>query len=877
MKKSRHIFIIILTITMALSIFFDSAQNVLAQTELGWTEPINLSNSGSSTRPLIITDTDGAIHVIWVDKLEGYKYVEKVNGVEWSTPVNLEFPFSPDTESPRFEVTADGMLHVFWRDDENRLYHSKSPQTNFGTPALWESSVLLGDSVVDYDVAADSVGSLHISLIKNDGPNNEPAGVYYRSLLNGGASWSGMQSLFESPYFRSLTSENAHVRVAVSNNAETENVYVAWDNLALKRIFMSKSRDQGQTWGEAYELIGPESNLGNETPYNIEIDTINNGVLLTWQTGESGIRCSQYSRWSDDGGNEWGEIMRMFDEIGVCPERIGFQNVNGDYAVVVLNLEGSLALIAWNGSVWSNLQIQNGLTSLSNPATFDPLLFHCQHISLHDEQLLVVGCDDGGSEDIWFSSRLLGSVESWFPPPSAWSSPQVVVNVSHQLSSISSVTDSNDNIHIVWVQSPLPEDNIEPAIYYALWNGNEWSRPAQIMANTNGVPIHLSLTTDDQGRLFLVWVDDKNGDIFFSWANSSRASIPLEWTSPSILPTPAKLIGAPDILVDGSGSILVSYAVTLNENRGVYMVRSNNLGETWSAPSLVFDAMSVGWSAIDQPKLALTVDGGLHVIFTEYSVAGEIQIQPVGLYYLRSGDGGQTWRGLTELSDRPVSWREIIADNNQSLHVLWQEKYSQVTTVYHRNSGDGGLIWNNPIVVSSTRNELVKTDMAMDLGGQLHVLQLMADEVLGVQEWLWDGSRWTAQETKTILNKIGNTIPREFSAEIAPNGYLNVLTIQEVGDKDSILENNIISLSRHIAVVLPDQTLPQAVLPAPATENNPTVVPDFLATPTVYSPLAGVTDSGPVIDKNVVGLAMIIVLLILLVIVIRPTRSSKQD
>jgi hypothetical protein len=529
-------------------------------------------------------------------------------------------------------------------------------------------------------------------------------------------------------------------------------------------------------------------------------------------------------------------------------------------------------MIAWNGNVWSNLQIQNELSSMANPVTFDPILFRCQHVSFRSGNLFAVGCDEGNSKDIWYSSRSLGTIENWFPPPSAWSSPQTVVNVSQNMSSSSSVADINNDIHSVWAQSPFLEDDSDPAIYYALWDATGWSKPAQIMV-TNGPPVHLSLTTDNHGRLFLVWADQESGDLLFSWGNSNRADIPLEWTSQIILPSLAKLNGSPEILVDGSGNIVVVYAVTLNENRGIYMVRSDNLGETWSAPLRIIDAISYEWDAIDRPKLVLTSDGRLHILFSRYSVSGGIH--PMGLYYSQSEDGGATWSEPLEISDKLVTWHQILVSKDQILNLLWQENYDQTTINVHRISNDNGVTWNNPTVVSSTREKSVSIDAGTDPNGQLHLLQLSGGEELMIQEWVSDGLRWSAQRSDVIFRNAEESIPLEFLVEIAPDGYLGIISILETRGADGILDYRLTGFGRYVDMILPVQPLPSGVVPPAALSVNLTVVPDVQSTPTFISPLVGVNNPVPVVNKNAVGLVMIIVVLIIMVVVIRPGKSNK--
>jgi hypothetical protein len=335
----------------------------------------------------------------------------------------------------------------------------------------------------------------------------------------------------------------------------------------------------------------------------------------------------------------------------------------------------------------------------------------------------------------------------------------------------------------------------------------------------------------------------------------------------------AKLNGSPEILVDGSGNIVVVYAVTLNENRGIYMVRSENLGEAWSAPFQIIDAISYKWDAIDRPKLALTSDGRLHTLFSRYSVSGGIH--PMGLYYSQSEDGGATWSEPLEISDKPVTWHQILVSKDQILNLLWQENYDQTTINVHRISNDNGVTWNNPTVVSSTREKSVSIDAGTDPNGQLHLLQLSGGEELMIQEWVSDGLRWSAQRSDVIFRNAEESIPLEFLVEIAPDGYLGIISILETRGADGILDYRLTGFGRYVDMILPVQPLPSSVVPPAALSVNLTVVPDVQSTPTFISPLVGVNNPVPVVNKNAVGLVMIIIVLIILVVVIRPGKSNK--
>lgn len=41
-----------------------------------WSAAVNLSNSGSASNPVMITGTDGVIHVAWYDEFAGNRYTQ---------------------------------------------------------------------------------------------------------------------------------------------------------------------------------------------------------------------------------------------------------------------------------------------------------------------------------------------------------------------------------------------------------------------------------------------------------------------------------------------------------------------------------------------------------------------------------------------------------------------------------------------------------------------------------------------------------------------------------------------------------------------------------------------------------------------------------
>jgi hypothetical protein len=144
-------------------------------------------------------------------------------------------------------------------------------------------------------------------------------------------------------------------------------------------------------------------------------------------------------------------------------------------------------------------------------------------------------------------------------------------------------------------------------------------------------------------------VDGTNGDILFSWANLDQASKPSAWEASKVLPSPSQLNSSPDIVVDAAGRIVIVYAVPLNENRGIYLAQSTDNGFTWSSYSQVFDGVASEWDIVDSPKITLSGDGNLHVLFTRQSIRISLR-------------GRGFWLGLPILSIYPALASEGTTD-----------------------------------------------------------------------------------------------------------------------------------------------------------------------------------------------------------------------
>ncbi len=847
-----------------------------AQSSSSWSSPVNLSNAGSSTVPSVVTDSSGVTHVIWLDEFDGYKYSKTTDGATWTEPKKVRLPFAPQDEAqPVFLAGQDNEMHVFWLDRTFTLHYSKATSEP-DNPARWSGTRRLAEGVVDFHAAISQQDVLHVGYVTVLAAQNNPIGVHYLNAKKN--IWSRPQNLYTSQYFRSVESENANVRVAVSVVNEVETVYLVWDDRSQKQILMAKSLDGGTLWEDRTLIRGSESTPGLETPFNINIGTVGNKVLLLWQSGIPGVQCSQYSQWSTDGGKQFGPPEKVLDQFDACPQASELVVMNEDHSVVWLNTLNDVSLVAWDGARWSASQSQYEATTFPNPVTLDSVFLGCQNFFFHKGQLQLVGCDMGASGDIWFTSRSLGTLQDWFPPSTEWSSPVELASVDQEIAALSSVADHQNNIHALWVQTPIVNGVPGRAsIQYAGWNGESWSSPVTVISGLEPGLLHISIKADSQNRLLLSWVDNKTGDIAFSWANLDQASKASEWKKTQYLPSTSQANSSPAIFADDTGKILVAYAVSINEHRGIYFVTSDDGGVTWTQPYQVFDAELAAWDIVDQPNVTLTGDGRLHVLFKRYAWRAE-QRQSLGLYYSQSADGGVTWSDPEMVSEHPILWSTVFGYGTSTLHRLWQENNQLTLLSLHQISQDGGITWSSPIIVSSLDADSISLmTQTVDRAGNLHLLELTGQEHPMISDQMWNGAQWTPQELKELYVR-DHGIPTSISGSVSSDGNLLLSVLVDFPPTTDQVPHGILSVGKSLNLPKDIPASPSYVIAAQPVAAATAGASDVDPLSTQPSPLAGLSDQQASLEKNknVVGLLLVGGVLLLIIFIFRPI-ARKQN
>lgn len=808
--------------------------------DLNWSPPTNLSRSGSSTNPQMLVDESGLYHVLWEDEIDGFVYAR--GGIDgWSSPGAVELPFFtrrifPDLGSgsatPRFIPTLvagdDDRIHAFWVDDRSgaapALVHSSVPADSFARYDAWSMAEVVQIGVNKPAAVADESG-IHLVYMRQRETSGTRAGIYYQKLPIGGDRWSSARLLYESRYLRSKAAVDGNVDLATLGNGR---LIAAWDDAGREMVFAAQSKDGGNSWTPTVEIDRRSADDVSSAngPGRIIVGGIGSQAVVIWQAGHqpSGV-CTQYYRRLPADGSDW-SLPQILPGLSDCLTSAQFLD---DEALLYLfgtkeqsGVE-SATMIAWDGQRWSDPRSQPNLFVMKNPDTNQPISLACLNAVSRVDQLSVVGCDSGVGGDIWWTTRLLGDTTAWFSLDSEWNGPDIIAGTQLPASGIRIVSDANGASHAFWFE---PESS---QIFYARWDGAAWSSAAAIV-DSGGKPIGKLAVTSDNTRLYLVYSSTQG--LFFTQAAIDR---PLEWANPVALSTDKLDVTDPTIFVSSGGELIASYAVSLNEPRGIYYLRSTDLGSSWSEPFRIFNGPAAGWEAVGHVQLAETEDGRFHAVWTQNTLPPENAQQAIA--YSHSDDNGLTWTPMIMVNKSPSLWAELLVFGERSLHILWAENQDGRMAVWDINSADSGSTWSGKTQVAtlSLSNDPAA---AFDPIGQLHFLGLENGDLMA---WKFDGADWRPDGKFSTNLPDGGTL----GAAVDIAGRLNaVYGVAAVDSSVGTATGAVYSISRHLA--LPAEALPTPPPPSETATPTPTIAPTSTPEPTATIVLPTTQDSNPI-------------------------------
>jgi hypothetical protein len=675
----------------------------LAQSEDNiWITPVNLSQSGSASDPVIVPLPDGTLRVLWWDQFDGTMVADEVLGAAtadetgegestvspmtptlttraWSAPkmATIRIPTTVIRENQRVTILApiqtapkivgdtSGRAHAFWLaepDEETgrtALFYSRLEP---GTTS-WSTPSSLTSSSASFAVTADVSGTVHLVYVKPEPDQERPVGLYYRQLPLGGASWSALSAVEDSRYLRLLPAEDDLLRLTADKSGS---LFATWDDPQQGQVLLALSADGGATWSDPEPYLGP-------------------GVQP--------------------------EKDRVIALPGSAPAVLWASASDPKARIVASSAGNTLKLAAWDGESW--LATQHPLLRFQDPELAGQVRLNALSLlvvspSSSDqnpvETLVVIGTDD--NRDLWITGSKVDALEQLLAAQSVVDSPETEASETLNLSKSGAasqpviVTRPDGSLTSFWWDKydGLTVADGTLVASSVLSGAEEVPIVRDIWGEPRSVPLLVPETVMEEGEEVLVYtvveampriVADAIGRIHAFWLEESaentladETTVPgplvhsqLEadetaWSLPTTLCNSAASF---DVATDATGTLHLACIQPLHSPyspSGVYYRRLERDGSGWTdalplQQSLYFRSLSP-----ETAHLRLNADeaGAVNVTWDDPHQAR--------LMLAHSPDGGTTWQGPIDVyshEGRSQRGRFVRAPGGETL-MLWEDQ-----------------------------------------------------------------------------------------------------------------------------------------------------------------------------------------------------------
>lgn len=445
-----------------------------------------------------------------------------------------------------------------------------------------------------------------------------------------------------------------------------------------------------------------------------------------------------------------------------------------------------------------------------------------------------------------------------------WSEPYRLSSADGKASEGYLVADQYGYVHCFWTETLF--SNGRWVIKYARFDGTTWTKPNDIYVADRGIR-NVSPFVDPQGTLHIAWAEGLTGPAYYTYAPAHNAFSAQSWAEPIQINVPARITY---LRVDSKGVFHIVY-IDQTEVAGVYYIRSEDRGKTWTEPVWI-DPDILPDHIPDSLNFELDENDGLHAAwFYGTREQGE---KPDWVRYAHSLDGGHTWstpfmidQHDEERDHRLTSPSPVMIVQGQTVHVVWAAGSSPYRN--HRLSTDAGRTWSAPSHIFGELHGQAFDGLVVDGAGRVHFFGQIRYP-MAIYHAYWDQSHWSIPSLVYLVSvdgqSLGERVHAHHTLPVIRAGNQLVLTFAD-GPADP--NRRLFVMYRTLDDILPVEPEPTpiiAVTPAPLsipTAGQPTAA----ASQTALAPLSGpeeVQPPGPIPPPDrAIRLALVPTLLVL--------------
>ncbi|MCI0731466.1 MAG: hypothetical protein L0332_32715 [Chloroflexi bacterium] len=419
-----------------------------------------------------------------------------------------------------------------------------------------------------------------------------------------------------------------------------------------------------------------------------------------------------------------------------------------------------------------------------------------------------------------------------------WSGPYRLSSEAGKASEGYLVADQYGFVHCFWTETLF--ENQRSIMQYARFDGETWSTPNEIYLTGRGIN-NISPVVDRQGTLHIAWTEGLSGPAYYTHAPANNALSARDWAQPIQIDIPANQVR---LRVDSKGVFHILYINRMEES-GVYYVRSEDQGTTWSEPAWL-DPDILPNHIPDSLNFELDEADGLHAVWFYGALD---QSRPDWVRYAHSLDGGNTW-SVPFMIDQYVQESEheltaaspVMIVQGQTVHVIWAA--GPLPYRHHRFSTDAGQTWSAPRQIFGELHGQAFDGLAVDGAGGMHFFGQIRYPV-GIYHASWDQTQWTPPSLIYLIaqegEEIGDRIHAHHTHPVVRAGDQLVLTFAD-GPADP--NRRLFAMHRIL-----DDTSSLAAVPKGAPTATPVSVPS--PTPEQPTPMPTLTATAPSFDAAI--------------------------